>query len=154
MAEEQNHHIRNEGGIPCSQFLVESLLFAKLYKASWNQLPDKELAVKRIDFTTVTYDYRTRASMKNLRVLIKLNHPNIVKAYQLVKAKKYALIFMYYLKNYCIQDLMRKRDKPFEENEAKLLFKDMMNAINYIRSEGIAHRGLSPTSLFSIPITK
>ncbi len=41
---------------------------------------------------------------------------------------------------------MSKNRKPFEENQTKLLFKDMVNGINYIHSEGIAHRGLSPRS--------
>jgi hypothetical protein len=66
--------------------------------ASWNQLSNRELPVKRIDFTIVMNEYRTIALMKNLKVLMKLNPPNIVKVYQLVKSKKYAMIFMDYLK--------------------------------------------------------
>jgi serine/threonine protein kinase len=41
---------------------------------------------------------------------------------------------------------MSKNKKPFEENQTKLLFKDIVNGINYIHNEGIAHRGLSPKS--------
>jgi serine/threonine protein kinase len=79
-----------------------------------------------------------------MKVLIKLNNPNITKVYHLVKTHKTAFIFIDYFKNDSIQEMMSKNKKPFEENRTKLLFKDLVNGINYIHSEGIAYRGLSP----------
>ncbi len=77
---------------------------------------------------------------------MKLNHQNIVKVYHLVKTHKTTFIFMDYSKNDSIEEMMSKNKKQFDEYQTKLLFKDMVNGINYIHSKGIAHRGLSPRS--------
>jgi serine/threonine protein kinase len=104
---------------------------------------NKELAVKRIEIKSVPKTYRESILMRNMKILMKLNHQNIVKAYQLVKTQKTAFIFMDYLKNDCIKDFMQKRFEPLEENESKIWFKDMINAINYLHCKGIAHRRIS-----------
>jgi serine/threonine protein kinase len=50
---------------------------------------------------------------------------------------------MDYVENDCIKDFMQKGDKQLEENETKIWFKDMINAINYLHCKGKAHRGLN-----------
>ncbi len=106
-------------------------------------MPDKELAVKRIEITSVPKTYRESILMRNMKIFMKLNHQNIVKVYQLVKTQKTVFIFMDYLKNDFIEDFTQKRFEPLEENESKIWFKDMINTINYLHCKGIAHRGLS-----------
>jgi hypothetical protein len=43
---------------------------------------------------------------------------------------------MDYVENDCIKDFMQKGDKQLEENETKIWFKDMINAINYLYCKG------------------
>jgi serine/threonine protein kinase len=51
---------------------------------------------------------------------MKLNHQNIVKVDQLLKAINTAFIFMDYVENDFIKDFMQKRNKPLEENKSKI----------------------------------
>lgn len=122
--------------------LIFSGSFSICYKASWTQLPNKELFVKIVQLEEEKEFWAERCLKRNLKILMNLNHPNIVKIYHLVKTAKTTFIFMDYVTNGDIEKFMRKIYKPLEETKAKLWFRDMINAVNYIHSKGIANRGL------------
>jgi serine/threonine protein kinase len=73
---------------------------------------------------------------------LKLNHKNIIKAYDVMKTRTKAYIFMQFAAKGNIEELLIKTRKSFKESKAKLYFAGILDAIVYIHNRGIAHRDI------------
>ena len=81
-----------------------------------------------------------------VRTLQLLRHPNIVQIFDIFKDS----INYYIILEYCpYQQLYHYiSDKGrFSEEESKFIFKQLVHAINYIHSKGIAHRDIKPENI-------
>jgi hypothetical protein len=83
----------SEKGLSFDQYISSGICW-KFFKAYSNQLPNKELVVKLIDLSKAPKFWTEKCLLKNMKVLTKLNNPNIAKVYHLVKTHKTAFIFM------------------------------------------------------------
>ena len=87
---------------------------------------------------------------KEKEILIKVNHPNIVKLYDLFQDKKFYYLVMEEctggeLFDRIISHIQKK--KMFSEKEAAKLIKQVLLALSYCHSIGICHRDLKPENL-------
>ena len=81
--------------------------------------------------------------MLEIKILQKLDHPNVLKLYE---------YFIDETSIYLITEMCRGGElfdriiekEFFDENEAALLFKQILQSLNYIHSQGIAHRDIKP----------
>jgi serine/threonine protein kinase len=70
-----------------------------------------------------------------------LHHKSIVKILETFESEKYILIIMEYISGGNLQNFVKKRRK-LTEKTAKILFKQIIEGIQYIHSQGIVHRDI------------
>ncbi len=88
-----------------------------------------------------------------LNILIKLDHPNIIKLYEVYENDE----FFYLIMELCLGGELFDRiisnienGKPFTEEEGAIIFRQMMSAINYCHKNNIVHRDLKPENLLCL----
>ena len=91
------------------------------------------------------------ASLKSeIQILIKLDHPNIIKLYEIYENDNYIYLVMELCTGGELFDrIIQKTEqgKTFTEKEVANIFYQMMSAINYCHSNKIVHRDLKPENL-------
>lgn len=81
--------------------------------------------------------------LNEIEILQKLDHPNIIKLYETFEDEKN----IYMVTEMCTGGELFDKiiDKGhFSEEEARVIFKQMMLALNYCHSQKVAHRDLKP----------
>ena len=88
--------------------------------------------------------------MREVNLMIKLDHPNIIKLYEVYETDTYLYLVMELCTGGELFDRIvanTEKGKLFTEKEAANIFKQMMSAINYCHKNGIVHRDLKPENL-------
>jgi len=102
----------------------------------------KELPKKKLS------DYE--GLMREVNLMIKLDHPNIIKLYEVYENDKNIYLIMELCTGGELFDRIVENTEngvQFTEKQAANLFKQMMSAINYCHKNGIVHRDLKPENL-------
>ena len=102
----------------------------------------KELAKKNLS------DYE--GLMREVNLMIKLDHPNIIKLYEVYENDKSIYLIMELCTGGELFDRIvdnTENGVQFTEKQAANLFRQMMSAINYCHKNGIVHRDLKPENL-------
>ena len=94
---------------------------------------------------------KIKKQMKNVllrenEIITKLNHINVVFVYKIIDTPEDYYIVMEYCKLGELFDYIVEK-KKLEEEEASVLFYQLINGVEYIHSKGIAHRDLKPENL-------
>jgi calcium-dependent protein kinase len=87
---------------------------------------------------------------REIDILIKLDHPNIIKLYEVYENEDFIYIVMELCNGGELFDRIIKRTEmgnPFTEKEAATIFKQLMSAVSYCHSNKIVHRDLKPDNL-------
>ena len=102
----------------------------------------KELAKKNLS------DYE--GLMREVNLMIKLDHPNIIKLYEVYETDSKIYLIMELCTGGELFDRIVENTEngiQFTEKQAANLFRQMMSAINYCHKNGIVHRDLKPENL-------
>ena len=102
----------------------------------------KELAKKSLS----DYD----GLMREVNLMIKLDHPNKIKLYEYYETEKHIYLIMELCTGGELFDRIVQNTEngiQFTEKQAASLFRQMMSAINYCHKNGIVHRDLKPENL-------
>lgn len=91
-------------------------------------------------FSRSKINYEIRL-MKKLR-----GHRSIVKLFEYIETEKYHCIIMENVSGGNLLSLIRKRTK-LSESTSRFIFKQLIEAIKYIHSQGIAHRDIKPDNI-------
>lgn len=88
------------------------------------------------------------AIKEEVRILTKLDHPNIVKYYETYDDAKY----MYLVMEYCnggelFDKIAKQKDQMFNESEAATIMKKLLRAINHCHATGVVHRDIKPENI-------
>jgi serine/threonine protein kinase len=143
--------------------LVGAGAFGKVYK-SFNKIDNNTYAIKKTKVTKDSVNY----ALQEIRILSQLIHPNVVRYYnswaeigpeQIDSDEEAAVttVFRYQKKSYylhlqmeyCQSDLKLFLDnrKILDLNEARSIFTQILNGIEYIHNKGIIHRDLKPANI-------
>ena len=102
----------------------------------------KELPKKKLS------DYE--GLMREVNLMIQLDHPNIIKLYEVYETDKNIYLIMELCTGGELFDRIVENTEngvQFTEKQAADIFKQMMSAINYCHKNGIVHRDLKPENL-------
>lgn len=94
-------------------------------------------------------------AMREIAILKELNHPNIVKLYDVVYVpsdKKLSLIFEYV--DYDMKKFMKSLNGPLTEEQIKNLTRQLLDGIIHCHNRRIIHRDLKPQNLLIDPKTQ
>ena len=113
--------------------------YAKVYKI--RSPDDKDYAVKIIDLSKTSKNYRVRFLPRELEILARLQHRSIVQIYEILQSSKMIFIFMEYTPNGTVADFLRQF-RAIPEYVCKPMFSQIVEALHYMHSLWIAHRDL------------
>lgn len=119
--------------------LVGTGNYARVYKAMSSR--GKELAIKSINLTKTSENYRKKFLPRELTILKKVNHNNICKIREILQVADRIFIVMQFCSRGTIADLLH-RNGPFSEPVARFLFHQVLEAVVYLHSIDLTHRDL------------
>ncbi|CAG7728082.1 unnamed protein product [Allacma fusca] len=103
--------------------------------------PAYRLASKIINKKKASDDFVTKFLPRELQIVARLEHPNIVRVYDVVEFDHHVYIFM----DWCDKgDLLEyiKTKGHISENRSRQYFKQLLSAVRYLHSLDLAHRDL------------
>lgn len=120
--------------------------FADVYRAT-NQMTGAKYAVKVVhkkQFQLMGTE-RPHAMMDEVHILKAVNHENIIKIQDVFDTKTDLMIVLELVEKGELFDHIV--ENPFTEAKAKDVFRQLLLAIRYLHSRGIAHRDLKPENI-------
>ncbi|CAH8824316.1 unnamed protein product [Trichobilharzia szidati] len=118
--------------------------FAKV-KLAQHVSTGREVAVKVIDKTQLN-----QASLKKLfrevNIMKMLNHPNIVRLYEVIESERHVYLVMEYAENGEVFDHLVSHGR-MKEREARAAFRQIVSAVEYCHQKKIVHRDLKAENL-------
>ncbi|EDQ84930.1 uncharacterized protein MONBRDRAFT_34468 [Monosiga brevicollis MX1] len=118
--------------------------FARV-KLAKHKLTNVEVAIKVIDKTRLKESHMLKV-MREVRILKMLNHPNIVKLYEVIDTPKYLYLVMEYASGGEVFDYLVSHGR-MKEKEARIKFRQIVSALQYCHARGIVHRDLKAENL-------
>ncbi|VDD76617.1 unnamed protein product [Mesocestoides corti] len=126
-------------------FLCEPIAdgsFGKLYLAI-HALTRQQVAIKIIDKRKLGGEaFRVRGEIEALK---RLSHPNIYSLYHVIETDTTFYLILEYVPGGELFDYILHHGS-LREPHARLLFRQLVSAVGYSHSKGIAHRDLKPNS--------
>ena len=84
--------------------------------------------------------------INEINILMKLDHPNIVKIFEFYNSKTHYYLITEYCEGGCLYDLIIKNG-PFTEIQASFIMHQLFSVVNYCHKMKIIHRDLKPENI-------
>ena len=104
------------------------------------------LCVKIMNKRKFTNDVEVRSLKKEVRILSQIKHENIVKFYDFHEDLQNYYIFMEFCEGDNLNNMI-ERSPSLPISYVKNIFKQILNALNFLHEKGIAHRDLKPENI-------
>ncbi|KAI4381103.1 hypothetical protein MLD38_007211 [Melastoma candidum] len=138
-------HGDNIGKYRCSRTIGEGS-FAKV-KLAVDSSNCRPVAIKIIDKDKIQGDDYMRCQVQSeIKTMKLLNHPNIIRIHEVIGTKSKIYIVMEYASGGQLSDKLAYA-KKFSEWEARKLFQQLIDAVDYCHARGVYHRDLKPENL-------
>ena len=106
----------------------------------------QKVAIKILDKEKLKTKEDLIRIQREIKILSMLDHPNIIKTYKISETPKKYYIIMEYCEGGELFDYIVEKER-LDENESSIFFYQLINALDYIHSKGVAHRDLKPENL-------
>ncbi|KAK9944728.1 hypothetical protein M0R45_010282 [Rubus argutus] len=84
--------------------------------------------------------------LREIKVLRKLNHPNIIKLKEVIRENNEVFLIFEYM-NYNLYEIMKEQRRPFSEDEIRNFMSQLLHGLNHMHRRGYFHRDLKPENL-------
>ena len=84
--------------------------------------------------------------LNEIEIMIKLEHPNIIKIYDYYYDKNYYYIIMEYISGGELFEYINK-ETNLTERKTKIIMSQLLHALNYLHSNNIVHRDIKPENI-------
>uniref|UniRef100_A0A8D2KXF7 MAP/microtubule affinity-regulating kinase 3 n=1 Tax=Varanus komodoensis TaxID=61221 RepID=A0A8D2KXF7_VARKO len=118
--------------------------FAKV-KLARHILTGREVAIKIIDKTQLN-PTSLQKLFREVRIMKGLNHPNIVKLFEVIETEKTLYLVMEYASAGEVFDYLVSHGR-MKEKEARAKFRQIVSAVHYCHEKNIVHRDLKAENL-------
>ncbi|KAG0478451.1 hypothetical protein HPP92_013170 [Vanilla planifolia] len=85
-------------------------------------------------------------NLREVKLLQKLNHPNIIKLKEIVKENSELFLIFEHM-DYNLYQVIRDCQRPFSESEIRSLMSQVLQGLSYMHRNGYFHRDLKPENL-------
>ena len=106
----------------------------------------KKVAIKVLDKSKIIEKEDLDRIIREMEILSKIDHPNVIKVYEISENEKNYYIIMEYCEGGELFNYIVKKQR-LKEKEASIFYYQLINGLEYIHSKGIAHRDLKPENL-------
>lgn len=139
---------RNKNHIKSSYSILEKMgegSFGKVYKVTHKQTGQVR-AMKMINKENVKYQDDEKLFLKEIEVLAKLDHPNIIKVYEYFIDRDFYYIITEFAAGGELYEEISKCDY-FDEGKAAVIMEQLLSAVCYLHARNIVHRDLKPENI-------
>ena len=119
--------------------------FAKV-KLAKHIFTGEKVAIKILNKEKINKNSDIKKFKKEINILQKLKHKNIIQLYEIMETKKSLYIVMEYCEEKELFDYIVKR-KHISEREACRYFQQIINGVEYLHLSKVTHRDLKPENL-------
>ena len=103
-------------------------------------------AMKAIKKDTKNKEYNELEIINEINILMKMDHPNIVKIFEFYNSPTHFYLITEYCEGGSLFDLINK-NKPFTEIQASYIMHQLFSVVNYCHKMKIIHRDLKPENI-------
>jgi MAP/microtubule affinity-regulating kinase len=98
-------------------------------------------ALKFYEIKNVVTPQRKKGLRREILILSKLNHDNIMKLYEAFVTPQHVVLALEFINGMSLHGLLKsKAERRLKEPEALSIYKQLMSALRYCHSKSIAHR--------------
>jgi len=117
-------------------------------RLSYNKAMGKKLALKVYEKKKLIEPQRQKSVYREIRLLQKMNHVNIVKLYDAFDTDNHVILAMEYVRGNSLHSYLKAQpNRTLDEWEAKRLFRQVVCGIEYCHGKSIAHRDIKLENL-------
>ncbi len=95
-----------------------------------------------------TFGFGLERFLREVRTLAQINHQNVVRVRQLVKANGTAYLVMDYYDGLSLAEYLQCQGGRLPENQAKQLLLPILDGLRAIHAEGLLHRDVKPQNIY------
>jgi serine/threonine protein kinase len=100
-------------------------------------------AVKFYERSKLVDSMRKQSLLKEIKILKRIDHPNIIKLYEAIDTAKYVYLATEFVPGPSLLQYLKSRpDRMMTESEAKNLWTQLIKAVSYLHSKNITHRDI------------
>ena len=101
------------------------------------------VAMKMYEKTRLNEPHKMKAVQNEISILRRLKHTNVVKIFDVIEDKRHIILVMEYASgNSLFTHLRNRTNKKLPEENAKRVFKQIVDAVRYLHVKQVAHRDL------------
>lgn len=117
--------------------------FSRVYRARSNKVVGRDIAVKivRVDDPNIPQAWKEHSMKRELKILKRVKHPNMITIYDVIKTRTRIYIFMD-LAAASVSRHLAATEEPASEQTARNWFGGISSAVAYLHQIEIAHRDL------------
>ncbi|MCX7611000.1 MAG: serine/threonine protein kinase [Ignavibacterium sp.] len=121
-----------------------------VYKAR-HQFSKKIVAIKSLSPQFAADDDIRRRFINEAHILNKLDHPNIVKVFDLIELPDELHIVMEYVEGRSLDKIIGQEIGPIPYQKALPIFNQILDGISYAHKQGVIHRDIKPSNIIVTP---
>lgn len=121
-------------------------------RSAQNKENNSKVAIKIYDKFKLLTPSRKKNAEREIKILTKLNHPNIIKLYKTVENQKSLNLILEYVSGCSLMSYVKKRhNKKLDESEARRIFKQIIQGLEYCHNLNITHRDIKLENILIDP---
>ena len=112
-----------------------------------NDETKQPVAIKVITRKSLVDNYMYETLLSEIEILKKLDHPNIVRLYDVLNTSNNVYIITEYCNGGTLDEIL-KRERKLSEQQAIFVMKDLLHGFKEILKQNIVHRNIKPANIF------
>mmetsp|Transcript_18431 Transcript_18431/g.33032 ORF Transcript_18431/g.33032 Transcript_18431/m.33032 type:complete len:424 (+) Transcript_18431:71-1342(+) len=140
---------RLKSGLTLPEYSIRETIgqgtFGKVKSAIHKKTGSKR-AIKIINKDRIARSTDKKRILKEIKILQRLDHPNIIKLFEVVDSKRNIFLVMDYIPNGELFNFIVDHGR-LEEWQGSRLFRQLIDAVDYMHSQNVVHRDLKPENL-------
>ena len=131
--------------------LMEDYLMGKIIgqgayavvRQGWDKSSNTQVAIKTYEKARIIDPHRKKNVQREIKILKMLDHPNIMKLYEVIDTNKYLHLVCEFISGCSLRSIMKSRGNAgLNEREAKKYFRQLVSAVEYCHNKNVTHRDL------------